>query len=79
MTRRTHRAHSHGWAELDGFLAAAGSGISDSDCGDPGIGKSTLPYKSQQLRNGQDVVYVSGEEAAAQIQERAERLVPRVP
>ncbi|MFC6200116.1 DNA repair protein RadA [Ponticaulis profundi] len=44
--------------------------------GDPGIGKSTLLLQvaARLARNGQDVVYVSGEEAAAQIQERAERL-----
>ena len=44
--------------------------------GDPGIGKSTLLLQvaARLARNGLDVVYVSGEEAAAQIQERAERL-----
>ena len=44
--------------------------------GDPGIGKSTLLLQvaARLARNGQNVVYVSGEEAAAQIQDRAERL-----
>lgn len=44
--------------------------------GDPGIGKSTLllQVSARLSRNGLEVVYVSGEEAAAQIQERAERL-----
>lgn len=44
--------------------------------GDPGIGKSTLLLQvaARLARNGLDVVYVSGEEAAAQIQERADRL-----
>lgn len=44
--------------------------------GDPGIGKSTLLLQvaARLARNGLDVVYVSGEEAAAQIQDRAERL-----
>lgn len=44
--------------------------------GDPGIGKSTLLLQvaARLSRNGLNVVYVSGEEAAAQIQERAKRL-----
>ncbi len=44
--------------------------------GDPGIGKSTLLLQvaARLARNGLKVVYVSGEEASAQIQERARRL-----
>ena len=44
--------------------------------GDPGIGKSTLLLQvaARLARNGVDVVYVSGEEASAQIQDRARRL-----
>ena len=44
--------------------------------GDPGIGKSTLLLQvaARLARNGLSTVYVSGEEAAAQIQERAKRL-----
>ncbi|MAP95012.1 MAG: DNA repair protein RadA [Ponticaulis sp.] len=44
--------------------------------GDPGIGKSTLLLQvaARLARNGVDTVYVSGEEAAAQIQDRADRL-----
>ncbi|MEO0465600.1 MAG: DNA repair protein RadA [Pseudomonadota bacterium] len=44
--------------------------------GDPGIGKSTLLLQvaARLARDGFNVVYVSGEEAAAQIQERAIRL-----
>ncbi len=44
--------------------------------GDPGIGKSTLllQVSARLARNGLTAVYVSGEEAAAQIQERARRL-----
>ncbi|MEL6246311.1 MAG: DNA repair protein RadA [Pseudomonadota bacterium] len=44
--------------------------------GDPGIGKSTLLLQvaARLARNGLKVVYVSGEEAAAQIQERAARI-----
>ena len=44
--------------------------------GDPGIGKSTLLLQvaARLARNGLSTVYVSGEEAAAQIQDRARRL-----
>lgn len=44
--------------------------------GDPGIGKSTLLLQvaARLARNGLTSVYVSGEEAAAQIQDRAQRL-----
>ncbi len=44
--------------------------------GDPGIGKSTLLLQvaARLARQGKRTVYVSGEEAAAQIQERAVRL-----
>ena len=44
--------------------------------GDPGIGKSTLLLQSAGsiARKGGDVVYVSGEEASAQVRLRAERL-----
>jgi len=44
--------------------------------GDPGIGKSTLLLQvaARLARNGLKSVYVSGEEATAQIQDRARRL-----
>ena len=44
--------------------------------GDPGIGKSTLLLQvaARLARNGLTTVYVSGEEATAQIQDRAKRL-----
>ncbi|MEZ5985889.1 MAG: DNA repair protein RadA [Hyphomonas sp.] len=44
--------------------------------GDPGIGKSTLLLQvaARLARNGLKTVYVSGEEAAPQIQDRARRL-----
>ena len=44
--------------------------------GDPGIGKSTLLTQASAAfsRAGHDVVYVSGEEAVAQIRMRAQRL-----
>ena len=44
--------------------------------GDPGIGKSTLLLQTAGsiAQNGGDVVYVSGEEASAQVRLRAERL-----
>ncbi len=44
--------------------------------GDPGIGKSTLLLQmlQHQARQGRTVLYVTGEESAAQIRMRAERL-----
>jgi len=44
--------------------------------GDPGIGKSTLLMQASAAlaRNGHPVVYVSGEEAVAQVRLRAQRL-----
>jgi DNA repair protein RadA/Sms len=44
--------------------------------GDPGIGKSTLLLQAAARfgRNGLNVIYVTGEESAAQVQMRAERL-----
>ncbi|WP_353256122.1 DNA repair protein RadA [Hyphomonas sp.] len=66
-----------GVEELDrvfggGMVAASATLIG----GDPGIGKSTLLLQAaaRLARNGVKTVYVSGEEAAAQIQERAKRL-----
>ena len=66
-----------GVEELD---RAFGGGLVPSSAtligGDPGIGKSTLLLQvaARLARNGLKTVYVSGEEAAAQIQERAVRL-----
>lgn len=46
--------------------------------GDPGIGKSTLMLQMGSLVRGRKVLYITGEESAAQIKLRAERLdVPR--
>ncbi|HEX7776355.1 MAG TPA: ATPase domain-containing protein, partial [Parvibaculum sp.] len=44
--------------------------------GDPGIGKSTLLLQAMAAlaRKGADVVYISGEEAVAQVRMRARRL-----
>src|ERR1044071_3438706 len=44
--------------------------------GDPGIGKSTLLIQTAAMlaRAGERVVYISGEEAVAQVRLRAERL-----
>ncbi len=44
--------------------------------GDPGIGKSTLLLQAAArfARNGLKVIYITGEESAAQVQMRAERL-----
>ena len=44
--------------------------------GDPGIGKSTLLLQAAAhfARNGLKTIYVSGEEASAQVRMRAQRL-----
>ena len=44
--------------------------------GEPGIGKSTLllDVAARAAREGQTVLYVSGEESAAQVRVRAERI-----
>lgn len=66
-----------GVEELDRVF---GGGIVPSSAtligGDPGIGKSTLLLQvaARLARNGLNSVYVSGEEATAQIQDRARRL-----
>lgn len=68
---------STGMAELDRVL---GGGLVKSSAvligGDPGIGKSTLLLQAaaQLAQSGGKVVYVSGEEATAQIAMRARRL-----
>jgi len=69
--------HKIGVEELDrvfggGLVPASATLIG----GDPGIGKSTLllQVSARLARDGLKVVYVSGEEASAQIQERAGRL-----
>ncbi|MEE2879111.1 MAG: DNA repair protein RadA [Pseudomonadota bacterium] len=69
--------HVIGVDELDRVF---GGGLVPSSAtligGDPGIGKSTLLLQvaARLARNGLKTVYVSGEEAAAQIQDRARRL-----
>ncbi|NAZ35978.1 DNA repair protein RadA [Rubellimicrobium sp. CFH 75288] len=66
-----------GVAELDRVL---GGGLVPASAlllgGDPGIGKSTLLLQAAArfARNGLRVLYVSGEESAAQVQIRAARL-----
>ncbi len=66
-----------GIAELDrtlggGLVAASATLVG----GDPGIGKSTLLLQAaaQFARSGLKTIYVSGEEAAAQVRMRAQRL-----
>ena len=66
-----------GVSELDRVL---GGGLVPASAillgGDPGIGKSTLLLQAAArfARNGLKVIYVSGEEARAQVRLRAERL-----
>ena len=66
-----------GLAELDRVL---GGGLVPASAtlvgGDPGIGKSTLLLQAAAAfaREGRSVVYVSGEEATAQVRMRARRL-----
>ena len=66
-----------GVGELDRVL---GGGLVEASAllvgGDPGIGKSTLLLQAAAkfARNGLKTLYISGEEAAAQVQMRAERL-----
>ena len=70
------RTHS-GIDELDRVL---GGGLVPSSAilvgGDPGIGKSTLLLQAaaQFARSGLKTIYVSGEEASAQVRMRAQRL-----
>lgn len=66
-----------GVVELDRVL---GGGLVPASAlllgGDPGIGKSTLLLQAAArfARNGLKVIYISGEESAAQVQMRARRL-----
>ncbi len=66
-----------GVAELDRVF---GGGLVDASAilvgGDPGIGKSTLLLQAAArfARNGLNVIYISGEEASAQVRMRARRL-----
>ena len=70
------RTHS-GIAELDRVL---GGGLVPASAilvgGDPGIGKSTLLLQAaaQFANSGLKTIYVSGEEASAQVRMRAQRL-----
>ncbi|WP_460825422.1 DNA repair protein RadA [Nostocoides australiense] len=58
---------------LGGGLVAGGVVLV---AGEPGIGKSTLllDVAARAARGGRDVLYVSGEESAAQVRSRAERI-----
>lgn len=70
-------SRSTGVDELDRVL---GGGLVPGSvvlvAGEPGIGKSTLllDVAARAARGGQDVLYVSGEESAAQVRMRAERI-----
>ncbi|MBV9556107.1 MAG: DNA repair protein RadA [Pseudolabrys sp.] len=69
--------HSSGMAELD---RVTGGGFVRGSvllmAGDPGIGKSTLLIQAAAMlaKSGERAVYISGEEAVAQVRLRAERL-----
>lgn len=69
--------YTTGSAELDRVL---GGGLVKGSLtligGDPGIGKSTLLLQvcNHMAKNGQKVLYISGEESMSQIRIRAERL-----
>lgn len=74
---QTARARSTGVGEFDRVL---GGGIVPGAvvlmAGEPGIGKSTLALDvaARAAREGRTVLYVSGEESAAQVKLRAERI-----
>src|SRR6202789_4592252 len=67
-------------AGIAGFDRVTGGGLVRGSVlllgGDPGIGKSTLLIEvaAAYSRHGQRAVYISGEEAVAQVRLRAERL-----
>jgi DNA repair protein RadA/Sms len=65
---------------MDEFDRVLGGGLVEASAilvgGDPGIGKSTLLLQATAAfaRNGVKAMYISGEEATAQVQMRAQRL-----
>ena len=69
-----------GEGEVDEFDRVLGGGATKRSAillgGEPGIGKSTLLLQTAAsvAGNGSKVLYISGEESAAQIKERADRL-----
>jgi len=75
-TTEAPRIHS----KISEFDRVAGGGLVQGSAllvgGDPGIGKSTLlmQVSASLAANGHGVVYVSGEEAVAQVRLRAQRL-----
>lgn len=76
------RARGTGVGEFDRVL---GGGLVPGAvvlvAGEPGIGKSTLALDvaARVARGGQNVLYVSGEESAAQVRLRAERIAALAP
>jgi len=74
---RRAQARSTGVSELDRVLGGGlVRGAVALVAGEPGVGKSTLllDVAAKAARQGQIVLYVSGEESAAQIRMRAERI-----
>ncbi len=80
-TRRS-RSHPTGVGEFDRVLG--GGLVADAVvllAGEPGIGKSTLllDVAARAAREGQRVLYISGEESSAQVASRAARIGALVP
>ena len=74
---RRAQSRSTGVSELDRVLGGGlVRGAVALVAGEPGVGKSTLllDVAAKAARQGQTVLYVSGEESAAQIRMRAERI-----
>ena len=80
----THGVGAHNKAQAGAGLASPSQAIDAANNpasailvgGDPGIGKSTLLLQAaaQFARAGQKTIYISGEEARAQVRMRAQRL-----
>jgi DNA repair protein RadA/Sms len=71
-----------GFHELDRVLGDGWvHGSVNLVCGEPGIGKSTLVLQSLLAcsLNGQKTLYITAEESAIQIKQRATRLIPEIP
>jgi DNA repair protein RadA/Sms len=73
---------SSGFDELDRVLGNGWvNGSVNLICGEPGIGKSTLVLQSCLVcaEKGQKTLYITAEESAIQVKDRAKRLVKSIP